>query len=83
MREGQRSCMIRPGGGAWAFAPALDDAPRQEIADDPRRATATQERPISLSLCASASAISIGRRDAAHVRPAPPTRQQPDDATTP
>jgi hypothetical protein len=26
--------------------------------------------------------ISIGRQDAVHVRPAPPTRRRPDDATT-
>ena len=52
------------------------------IVDDPRRATATRERLISSSSCASASAISIGRRDAAHVRPAPPMRRRPDDATT-
>ncbi len=52
------------------------------IANDPRRGTATRDWPISSSSCASVSAILIGRRDAARVRPAPPMQRQPDDATT-
>jgi hypothetical protein len=54
--------------------------------DDPCRMTAKREQSISSSSCASTSAISMGRRgwnglqEAVHVRPAPLTQRQPDDA---
>ncbi len=56
------------------------------IVYNPRRAIAMWEQSISSSLCASKSAILIGRRgrngllDAMHVRPAPPTQQRPANA---
>jgi hypothetical protein len=56
--------------------------PEIRIEDDPRQAMGTREQPISSLSCASVSAILIGRRDAAHIWPTPPTRRRPDDATT-